>query len=121
MFDGLQSNGFSPHCHAKVPDGRLFFAGSNGLSAFYSDKLVDNPTPPPVVLAAFELSNKQVEAGGKNSPLQQAIHVTSSIALRYDQSVFGFQFAALNYTSPQKNRYAYKLEGFDRDWQFTDA
>jgi signal transduction histidine kinase len=121
MFDGLQSNGFSSHCHAKVPDGRLFFAGPNGLSAFYADTLVDNPTPPPVVLTEFELFNKPVKLGGKNSPLQQAIHVASSIALRYDQSVFGFQFAALNYTSPQKNRYAYKLEHFDRDWQFTDA
>ena len=121
MFDGLQGNEFSTHCRAKTPDGRLFFAGANGLSAFYADRLADNATPPPVVLTEFELFNKQVKLGGKNSPLQQAIHVASSIALRYDQSVFGFQFAALNYTSPQKNRYAYKLEHFDRDWQFTDA
>jgi signal transduction histidine kinase len=121
MFDGLQGNEFSTHCRAKTPDGRLFFAGANGLSAFYADRLADNATPPPVVLTAFELFNKQVKVGDENSPLQQAIHVASSIALRYDQSVFGFQFAALNYTSPQKNRYAYKLEHFDRDWQYTDA
>ena len=113
--------GSLPIATPKRPDGRLFFAGSNGLSAFYADTLVDNPTPPPVVLTAFELFNKQVKVGSKNSPLQQAIHVASSITLRYDQSVFGFQFAALNYTSPQKNRYAYKLEHFDRDWQSTDA
>ncbi len=121
MFDGLQGDEFSPHCRAKAPDGRLFFGGINGLSAFYPDKLVDNPTPPPVVLTAFELFNKPVKVGGKNSPLQQAINVASSITLRYDQSVFGFQFAALNYTSPQKNSYAYKLDDFDRDWQYTDA
>jgi len=121
MFDGLQGNEFSTHCRTKTPNGRLFFGGVNGLSAFYPDRLSDNATPPPVVLTAFELFNKPVKVGGKNSPLQQAIHVASSIALRYDQSVFGFQFAALNYTSPQKNRYAYKLEGFDRDWQYTDA
>jgi len=121
MFDGLQGNEFSFRCHARAPDGRLFFGGVNGLSAFYPDKLADNPTPPPVVLTEFELFNKPVKIGGKDSPLQQAIHVASSITLRYDQSVFAFQFAALEFTSPLKNRYAYKLDRFDRDWQSTDA
>jgi PAS domain S-box-containing protein len=121
MFDGLQGNGFAAHCHAKAPDGRLFFGGGNGLSAFYPDKLVDNRTPPPVVLTEFELFNKPVKIRGKDSPLRQSINVASSIKLRYNQSVFRFQFAALNYTFPQKNRYAYKLENFDRGWQYTDA
>ena len=74
-----------------------------------------------MVLTDFELFNKPVEIGGKESPLQQAIHVARSITLRYNQSVIRFQFAALNYTAPQKNRYAYKLEGFDQEWQYTDA
>ena len=121
MFDGLQGNEFSRHCRAKAPDGQLFFGGVNGLSAFYPDKLSDNPTPPPVVLTDFELFNKPVKIGGKDSPLRQAINVASSMTLRYDQSVFRFQFAALDFTGPHKNRYAYKLEGFDRDWQYTDA
>jgi ligand-binding sensor domain-containing protein/signal transduction histidine kinase len=121
MFDGLQDNGFSARCRARAPDGRLFFGGVNGLSAFYPDKLLDNQTAPPVVLTDFELFNKPVTVGGKESPLQQAIHVASSIVLRHDQSVIRFQFAALNYDSPQKNQYAYKLEGFDQDWQHTDA
>ena len=121
VFDGLQGNEFSFRCRAKAPDGRLFFGGVNGLNAFYPDKLTDNRTPPPVVLTEFELFNKPVKIGGKDSPLRQAIHVATSITLRHEQSVFRFQFAALNYTAPQKNRYAYKLDGFDRDWQYTDA
>jgi len=121
MFDGLPGNEFAFRCHARAPDGRLFFGGVNGLCAFYPDKLADNPTPPPVVLTEFELFNKPVKIGGKDSPLQQAIHVASNLALRYDQSVFGFHFAALEFTAPQKNRYAYKLDGFDPDWQYTDA
>ncbi len=91
------------------------------LSAFYPDKLADNLTPPPVVLTEFDLFNKPVKIDGKDSPLRQAIDVASSIALRYDQSVFRLQFAALDFTAPQKNRYAYKLDGFDRDWQYADA
>jgi signal transduction histidine kinase/ligand-binding sensor domain-containing protein len=121
VSDGLPGNQFNERCRAKAPDGRLFFGAVNGLVAFYPDKLADNPIPPRVVLTEFELFNKPVEVRGRDSPLQQAIHVASSLALRYDQSVFSFQFAALNYDSPQKNKYAYKLEGFDRDWQFTDA
>ncbi len=121
MYDGLQGDQFSWHCHAKAPDGRLFFGGSDGLNAFYPDKLVRNPTPPPVVLTEFDLFNQPVKIGAKDSPLRQAIHAASSITLRYDQSVFRFQFAALDFTAPQKNRYAYKLDDFDRDWQYTDA
>jgi ligand-binding sensor domain-containing protein/signal transduction histidine kinase len=121
MFDGLQGNEFSLNSRAKAPDGRLFFGGTDGLSAFYPDKLVQNPTPPPVVLTEFDLFNRPVPVGAKDSPLRQAIHAASSITLRYDQSVFRFQFAALDFTAPQKNRYAYKLDDFDRDWQHTDA
>jgi hypothetical protein len=120
-YDGLQGGAFFVHCHASARDGRLFFGGSDGLSAFHPNKLADNPAPPPVVLTEFELFNKPVEVGGRGSPLQQAIHVASSITLRHDQSVFRFEFAALNYDSPQKNSYAYKMEGFDQTWQFTDA
>jgi ligand-binding sensor domain-containing protein/signal transduction histidine kinase len=121
MFDGLQGNEFSLNSRAKAPDGRLFFGGTDGLSAFYPDKLVQNLTPPPVVLNEFDLFNRPVTIGAKDSPLRQAIHAASSITLRYEQSVFRFQFAALDFTAPQKNRYAYKLDDFDRDWQYTDA
>jgi len=120
-FDGLQGNDFFPRCRAQAPGGQLFFGGNNGLSSFSPDKLVDNPRPPPVVLTGFELFNKPVRIGGRDSPLREAIHAAQSITLRHEQSVFRIQFAALNYTAPQKNRYAYRLDGFDRDWQYTDA
>jgi signal transduction histidine kinase/ligand-binding sensor domain-containing protein/DNA-binding NarL/FixJ family response regulator len=121
MHDGLQGNEFSSHSRTRAPDGRLFFGGVNGFSAFYPDALPDNPNPPPVVLTDFELFNKPVRIGAKESPLRQAVNVTSNLTLRHDQSVFRLRFAALNYTVPQKNRYAYKMEGFDQDWQYTDA
>ena len=121
VFDGLQGNEFSALSRAKARDGRLFFGGVNGLSVFYPQKLVDNPNPPPVVLTEFDLFNEPARIGDKNSPLQQAINVSSNITLGHDQSVFRFQFAALDFTAPRKNRYAYKLEGFDQQWQYTDA
>jgi signal transduction histidine kinase/ligand-binding sensor domain-containing protein/DNA-binding NarL/FixJ family response regulator len=121
MLDGLQGNEFSHHSRARASDGRLFFGGINGFDAFYPGKLADNPNPPPVVLTDFEIFNKPVKVGGEASPLRQSINVARSITLSHDQSVFSFRFAGLNYTSPQKNQYAYRLQGFDKDWQHTDA
>ena len=60
--------------------------------------------------------SKPVAIGAADSPLQKAINETERVTLAYDQSVFSFEFAALNYRFPVKNRYAYKLEGFDHDW-----
>lgn len=120
VLDGLQGNTFL-RARARAADGRLYFGGPRGLNAFYPDRLVDNPTPPPVVLTAFELFNKPVPIATDGSPLRQSIAVARHIVLRHDQSVFRLQFAALDYTAPQKNRFAFMLEGFDRDWQHIDA
>jgi len=120
-YDGLPGNEFSLFSRTKAPDGRLYFGGMNGLTAFYPDMLLDNPTPPRVMLTELEVFNEPARIGVKNSPLQKAINLSSTITLRHDQSVFRFQFAALDFTAPQKSRYAYKLESFDKEWQYTDA
>jgi signal transduction histidine kinase/ligand-binding sensor domain-containing protein len=119
--DGLPGNKFFVGAAAKASDGQMFFGNTDGLVAFYPDKMRDNPNPPPVVLTDFELFNKSVAIGGKESPLKTAINVADELTLRHGQSVFTFKFAALNYTAPEKNRYAYKLEGFDNDWRYTDS
>jgi ligand-binding sensor domain-containing protein/signal transduction histidine kinase len=119
--DGLPGNKFFVGAAARAPDGQMFFGNTEGLVAFYPDKMRDNANLPPVVLTDFELFNKSVPIGGKESPLKTAINVADEVNLRRDQSVFTFKFAALNYSAPEKNRYAYKLEGFDNDWRYTDA
>lgn len=58
---------------------------------------------------------------GENSPLQQHISFTDKLTLSYQDSVFSFEFAALNYSIPQKNQYAYKMDGFDKEWTFVDS
>ncbi len=118
--DGLQGKDFSSGCYAQSQRGEMFFGGSKGFNAFFPEKIRDNPFVPPVVLTEFQLFNKPV-AIGKDSPLKKAISLTDQITLRYRQNVFRLRFAALNYASPENNRYAYKLEGFDQDWRYTDA
>ncbi|HLP77839.1 MAG TPA: two-component regulator propeller domain-containing protein, partial [Candidatus Paceibacterota bacterium] len=118
--DGLHAADFCERSRTRMPDGRLCFGGVNGFNLIDPRKLPSNSIPPTVVLTDFQLFNKPV-AIGKNSPLQKAIHVADHVTLSHDQQVFRVKFAALNYTAPQKNRFAYKLEGFDSDWRYTDA
>ena len=119
VLDGLQDNLFIRGAACKGGQGKLFFGGINGVTAFYPDKLPNNPYIPPVVLTDFRLFNQSVSIGD-NSPLQEHINVAEQITLAYDQSVFSFTFAALSFRSPEKNRYAYMMEGIDRDWVYTD-
>jgi signal transduction histidine kinase/ligand-binding sensor domain-containing protein len=119
--DGLQGNQFTGYACGRRRNGQMFFGGPNGLSAFFPDRLQDNPHAPPIVLTDFELFDRPLEIGGKDSPLRKAVNVAETITLKHHQSVFGFRFAALNYTSPEKNRYAYKMDRVDADWRYTDA
>jgi len=116
--DGLQGNDFNFKSSLRSRSGRLYFGGVNGFNEFYPDSIRDNPFPPPVVLTNLQIFNKTVLAQTPNSPLTKDISQTREITLSYRQSVFSFEFAALNYSVPQKNQYAYRLEGFDKDWNY---
>jgi signal transduction histidine kinase len=113
--DGLPGDNFSLHSAFKSASGKLFFGSTNGLAAFYPAQIQDNPHIPPVVLTDFQLANKPVEIGDE-SVLQAAIPEAEHLTLSHQDRVISFEFAALDYRSPNKNRYRYTLEGFDEDW-----
>jgi len=115
--DGLQDNEFNSGAYFKSASGELFFGGIGGFNAFYPEDIQDNPHAPPVALTGFQIFNKPVLLNAPDSPLQSPISETKQLTLRYDQKVFSFEFAALDYTDPSKNQYVYKMENFDRDWQ----
>lgn len=115
QYDGLPSDSFEASVAAQSPNGEMFFGTSSGLVAFYPDQIQDNLAVPPVVLIDFLLANKPVAIGG-DSALRQSIDVTNKLALSYEDRVVSFEFSALDYATPQKNRYRYQLEGFDREW-----
>jgi signal transduction histidine kinase/DNA-binding response OmpR family regulator len=98
----------------------MFFGGKGGLNAFYPETLQGNDFVPPVVLIDFKIDNQSVGLG-ENSLLQNVIGATDEITLPYEDEVFSFEFAALNFVSPDQNQYAYKLEGFDQDWTYVDS
>jgi signal transduction histidine kinase/CheY-like chemotaxis protein/ligand-binding sensor domain-containing protein len=119
VSDGLQGNEFKSRCSYKAPDGEMFFGGPNGLNTFYPDRIRDNTFIPPVYITDFHVFNKAVVPGtAKNSLLKEHPSEVKEITLSYKESVFTFEFAALNFTLPEKNQYAYKLENFDKEWNY---
>ena len=114
--DGLQGMEFEANAFLKTKDGEMFFGGVDGLNTFYPKNIRTNDFIPSVYITGFQIFNKEVSPGKKDSPLASDISTTKKITLDYSQSAIAFTFAALNYVSPMNNRYAYKLEGFDKEW-----
>lgn len=119
--DGLQHYEFLPRASCSLSSGELVFGGLNGLNIFNPQSITDNSFAPRVYITGFQIFNKPVAVGGKNSPLLKNIIETSEIVLSYWQSVFSFDFVALNYIDAKSNQYAYKMEGFDHDWNYVGA
>jgi signal transduction histidine kinase/CheY-like chemotaxis protein/ligand-binding sensor domain-containing protein len=116
VYDGFRTSEFRRGANFKTKSGRLLFGGIDGFTCFDPDSIQSNPNIPPVVVTSFQILNKTVLPNSPESPLSKSIEETSEIVLDYKQSVISFEFASLNFTSPGKNSYAYKMEGFDKDW-----
>jgi signal transduction histidine kinase/DNA-binding response OmpR family regulator/ligand-binding sensor domain-containing protein len=99
--------------------GEIFFGGNNGLNAFFPKDIAKNDHVPRIVFTNMKIFGKEVGIGTSGSPLRRPISETSEINLAHNQSVITIEFAALNYFFPEKNQYAYFLEGFDRNWNFS--
>ncbi len=121
VSDGLQGNEFAENSYYASPTGEMFFGGTAGLNAFYPSQVSDNRFVPPVVFTDFQLFNRSVPIDKKDSPLTQDISVTEQVTLTPNQLVLTIKFAALSYRVPEKNQFAYKMEGFDNEWVWVDS
>ncbi len=109
--DGLQANEFNQSAFHQNRNGELFFGGPNGFNRFYPQDLKPKSAAPNLVITALSKFNKPVA-------LDTAITEAAEIKLSYNDSFFSLDFAALDFTLPEKNEYAYKLEGFNNDWLY---
>ena len=116
VADGLQGSEFNSGAYYKGRDGAVYFGGAKGFNLLEPERITENTHVPQVALTGFQLYNKPVAIGAKGSPLEQSITVVRKLVLHHDQSVFTIEFAALDFVAPEKNRYAYKLEGLDDEW-----
>jgi len=109
--DGLQDNEFTA-ARLKLKNNDLMFGGKNGLNIFNPEKISKNKNTPPVSISKFMVFDKVT-----NDDFPQ----TKTIELKHNQNYFSFEFAALDYSFPSENKYAYKLENFDPEWFYADA
>jgi len=114
--NGLLSDQFNYNSAFRDIDGRMFFGSGKGLISFKPEEFIKNTDIPPVYITGLEVNNGEVLANIRNSPLHESIMYAKTISLRYDQSTLSIDFAALSYTVPEMNEYAYKMEGLDKDW-----
>lgn len=117
-FDGLQNKSFNGNA-LKTRDGEMFFGGASGFNSFFPEKIKYNKNLPKVVITGLKIFNQSVEVGEKVNGrvvLDGDIVEANELALDYLQNFFTLEFITLDYTTPEKNRYAYMLEGFDKDW-----
>ena len=111
VHDGLQSNEFNIGAAFRSPGGQLFFGGINGVTAFYPENIRENPFQPPVVLTSISQHGNQLMSPAAAEGLQ-------SLMIRWPDNLFEFEFTALSYSRPERNQFAYYLEGFDEDWNY---
>ena len=121
--DGLPVNQFTTGASCRSTRGELFMGGNAGLISFSPSLMKDNPIEPPVAITDLLLFNRsaRLQRQDPRSPLKRSITETRELELTHRDSVFTFEFAALHYSAPDKNRYAYKMEGAGMDWIETNA
>lgn len=119
--DGLQSDEFNIYAFGQSKKtGELFFGGINGFNVFHPDSIAPSKFEPQVVLTDFKVFNKSVK-DYENSSLKKHITFAEALELSYENDVFSFDFASLDYKNPLKIKYQYKMENFNEEWIDTDA
>lgn len=116
--DGLQGKEFLSTAICANNQDWLFFGGVNGLNYIKADSLRMKLEVPPVILTSLKIFNKPVKAGENDSPLIDDIVYTKHLYLQPEHSVFSIDFVALEYQRPKNNRYAYYLDGLEKDWNY---
>ncbi len=110
--DGLPCNEYNNGASFKNNENTLYFGGINGVVYFNPKKLAMNTKSPIVSLTNFKVFGSELK-------LDTNITYKKQIKLSYSQNIFSIDFVALDYSSPEKNQFAYKLEGFDNDWIYS--
>ncbi|WP_185731281.1 hybrid sensor histidine kinase/response regulator transcription factor [Larkinella rosea] len=114
--DGILADEFNRFHFLQLPGGRILMGGLEGITAFYPDRITNDPYQPAVELTGIQINNRTIKPG-TDSPMgdfpEQAL---LSLNLPYNQNFLNLEFAALQFNKAEKNRYRYQLEGLDEGW-----
>jgi len=111
VHDGLQSNEFNSYASFRAVDGEMFFGGIEGYTSFYPEQILRDTSAPKIIITEISLN-------GNRSITFNDFGESKTIDLKYRDNTFTINFIALHYVDPQKNQYAYRLEGFQEGWTY---
>lgn len=118
--NGLQSNQFNPKSSLKGSNGKLYFGGINGFNTFYPAEFKDNDYVPPVYIVDFLVYKKGDAGYASKLESHTPTYMLKNITLPFDQNNFVLKFASLSYEDTSRNKFSYKLEGFDNEWIYSN-
>lgn len=121
VSDGLAGNAFNYNSFFRDQNGEFFFGGYNGISHFFPDKIQSNNKSGSIVLTGLKLSGSTIETGDSSKILKKNISSITELTLKHNQTVIGIEFALLNFVKSNKNSYAYQLDGYDKEWIYTQT
>lgn len=116
--DGIQLKNFQESATIELSNGEILFGAVGGGLRFNPNSIDDAPYAPKVVINELRLLNTPVKVG---ELLPISIDYADKVTLSYKDYFFSFSFSALDYSAPKKNHYAYKLQGLDNEWIYTES
>ena len=122
--NGLQESFFHNGACLKRNNGQLLFGSADGITMLQPDSFETTLTNGNVIITDLQIFYKSVPVGEMPDGrviLEKSIQYTKNISLSYKDNIITFHFTTLQYASPDRNRFAYKLEGFDKEWHYTDT
>ena len=124
QITGLQGKEFIPGSYLKSSDGRFLFGGVNGFNLFHPDSLSFNPLHENVAFTSLKILNDEIlplSLYDGRKIMDRSITMTDELRLSYKDYSFTIGFAPLTYNGQRGLHYAYFLENFDEEWQYTTA
>ncbi|KRT14553.1 hypothetical protein ASU31_18575 [Pedobacter ginsenosidimutans] len=116
VADGLPGNEFNANAFFKSANGEMFFGGYSGFISFYPNRIQTNNKAATLVITDLKVDNKPIKINAEDGLLDQNIGLKNKLVFSNRQNTFSLSFALLNFIKPEKNRYAYKLDGFEKNW-----
>lgn len=122
--DGLQGNEFTRGAYYKDQHGKVYFGGISGITSFYPNEITEQKKKIKVEITDFMLGNHSVKKGDKSGSrmiTDTLVMDATQFTLAYNYGSFSLEFSTLEYFSPEKIIYQYKIEGIDKEWMNTNA
>jgi signal transduction histidine kinase/DNA-binding response OmpR family regulator len=121
LSDGLQGNEFNFFHKLKMPDGRIAFGGTEGITIFHPKEIINDTFQPQVQLTKLKINNNEIEFSRDSSILKEPLNSLLSLELAHDQNFVTFYFAALQFNDVEKNYYRYRLNGLEEEWNYAGS